>query len=436
MPNYKEGHVFIFLAKLIPMNDEREVSIYRRLAAALFSLAIGVMGIWFTSRVGYGRFLARYASLTGNAAAASRAVELSPLDAKVHSTRAAVFYDAGFPIDAATELELAVSLRPKDDLLWLQLAVLRDELQHSEALASFNEAVARAPFYGHPKWQRGNYLLRTGRYDEAFADLRTAAASNQTLTPSLIDLAWGVSRGNSELTKQFAGITDDRMRIAFARFLAKHGKGPEAIDQFRQSRVVSIADRRQLMADLITADSFREAFEIWRGLERPDGLTSLRDGSFESSSTFDDSGFGWRFANSAQGARISLDLAQPQTGKKSLLVSFVGYSEASAPLLSQLVLVEPHKRYRVSFGARAENLVTGGLPIITVSEAVGKKTLIAQSAPIAAENSAWQSRSFDFETPTEIEAVELRLQRRPCKDAACPIFGSLWLDSFAIEELK
>ena len=419
------------------MNDEREVSIYRRLAAALFWIAVCVIGIWFTSRVGYGRFLARYASLTGDAAAASKAVELSPLDAKAHSTRAAVFYDGGFPHDAATELELAVSLRPKDDLLWLQLAVLRDELQHPKALAAFNEAVGRAPFYGHPKWQRGNYLLRIGRYDEAFADLRTAAASNQKLIPSLVDLAWGVSRENSELTKQFAGITDDRMRIAFARFLAKRGKGPEAIDQFRQSRVVSIADRRQLMADLITADSFREAFEIWRGMERPDDrLTSIHDGSFESSGTFDDSGFGWRFANSTQGARISLDLALPQTGKQSLLVTFVGYSEASAPLLSQLVLVQPHKRYRVSFGARAENLVTGGLPIVTVSEATGKKTLLAQSAPIAAETSVWQSLSFDFETQTDIEAVELRLQRRPCKDAACPIFGSLWLDSFSIEELK
>jgi tetratricopeptide (TPR) repeat protein len=319
----------------------------------------------------------------------------------------------------------------------LQLAVLRDELQHPKALAAFNEAVGRAPFYGHPKWQRGNYLLRIGRYDEAFADLRTAAASNQKLIPSLVDLAWGVSRENSELTKQFAGITDDRMRIAFARFLAKRGKGPEAIDQFRQSRVVSIADRRQLMADLITADSFREAFEIWRGMERPDDrLTSIHDGSFESSGTFDDSGFGWRFANSTQGARISLDLALPQTGKQSLLVTFVGYSEATAPLLSQLVLVQPHKRYRVSFGARAENLVTGGLPIVTVSEATGKKTLLAQSAPIAAETSVWQSLSFDFETQTDIEAVELRLQRRPCKDAACPIFGSLWLDSFSIEELK
>jgi hypothetical protein len=98
--------------------------------------------------------------------------------------------------------------------------------------------------------------------------------------------------------------------------------------------------------------------------------------------------------------------------------------------------VQPHKRYRVSFGARAENLVTGGLPIVTVSEATGKKTLLAQSAPIAAETSVWQSLSFDFETQTDIEAVELRLQRRPCKDAACPIFGSLWLDSFSIEELK
>jgi hypothetical protein len=373
----------------------------------------------------------------GDASAAAKSVEISPLDAKVHSTRSVVFYDAGFREDAAAQLEWAVSLRPKDEFLWLQLAVLRDELHDPEALAAFNEAVARAPFYGYPKWQRGNYLLRTGRYDEAFKDLRTAAASNQALVPSLIDLAWGVARENSEQTKIFAGITDDQMRTAFARFLAKHGKGAEALDQFRASRVVSIPARRELMSDLIAAHSFREAFEIWRGMERPDDrLTSIHDGSFESSNTFDDSGFGWRFANAVQGARISLDATTPQSGKLSLRVTFMGHSQAGATLLSQLILVKPNSHYRVSFKARTQDLVSGGLPLISVSEVDGGKSVLGQSEPVATETSAWQSLSFNFETAKNAEAVELRLQRKACKDAVCPIFGSLWLDNFTIEEVK
>jgi tetratricopeptide (TPR) repeat protein len=410
---------------------------YQRLPAALLSIAICLAGIWFTSRVGYARLLVRYASLTGDAAAAAKAVEISPLDAQVHSRKAEVLYDNNLPDDAARELELAVSLRPRDDSLWLQLGVLRDEVHHPAALPAFDEAVRLAPYYGHPKWQRGNYLLRTGRYDEAFNDLRTAATSNQALIPNLVDLAWGVSRENLELTVRWAGISDDRMRIALARYLATHGKGSQAVEQFRASRVVSLQARRDLITDLLASNSFREAFEIWRGMGRADDrLTAIHDGDFEASSTFDDSGFGWQFAPGSQGARISLDANQPQTGKQSLLVTFMGYSEPNTALLSQLLLVEPRKRYRVKFGIRTEKLVTGGLPLIVVSDAKKKTNVLGQSTPMGFEGTAWQSLSLDFQTDNATEAVELRLQRKPCPNVPCPIFGSLWLDSFSIEELK
>ncbi len=411
-------------------------SSYRRLPAALLWIAVCFVGIWFSSQVGYARLLAKYASLSGNTLAADKAVQLTPLDANVHSSRAAVFYHANLAAEAARQLELAVSLRPRDDTLWLRLGVLRDELHHAEALPAFNEAVRLAPYYGHPKWQRGNYLLRSGRYDEAFEDLRIAAASNQNLVPSLIDLAWGVSRENAQQTEQWAGITDDRKRIAFARFLASKGKAREAIAQFHSSRVVSLPARRELMSELIGAHAFREAFEIWRGMERADNRrTAIHDGGFEASNTFDDSGFGWRFTQGSQGVRMSFDTNQPHTGKQSLLVTFLGYSEPNTVILSQLVLVEPHKHYEVKFDVLTENLMTGGLPLIAITALTGRKSVLGQSVPIGFESSAWQSIKFDFRT-TDEEAVELRLQRKPCNNAPCPIFGSLWLDNFAIEELK
>ena len=419
-----------------PKKQVQRSSFYRRLANALLMIVVCVGGIWFSAHVGYARLLARYASLTGNAVAGDKAVEIAPLDASVHSARAATFYSAGLASEAARELEVAVSLRPRDNYLWLRLGVLRDELQDAGALPAFEEAVRRAPYYGHPKWQRGNYLLRSGRYDEAFADLRFAAASNESLVPSLIDLAWGVSRENSTRTEEWVGITDDRKRVAFARFLATHGKANEALAQFRASRVVSLQARRELMTDLIGAHAFREAFEIWRGMEPADDrLTAIHDGGFEVSNTLDESGFGWRFANASQGARLSLDANQPQTGKQSLLVTFLGYSEPNTVLLSQLLLVEPNKRYRIHFDVRTENLLTGGLPVITVSDAGITNGVLGGSGPIGFEGSAWQSLSFDFRTDKEA-AVALSLQRMPCNNTPCPIFGSLWLDNFAIEEVK
>lgn len=411
-------------------------SIYRRLPAALLSVIVCVVGIWFTSQLGYARLLAKYATLTGHAVVADKALQVSPLDAQVHSARSAAFYHANLASEAASQLEIAVSVRPRDDTLWLRLGVLRDELHHAEALLAFNEAVRLAPYYGHPKWQRGNYLLRSGSYDEAFADMRIAAASNQRLVPSLIDLAWAVSRENAQQTEQWAGITDDRKRVAFARFLASKGKAHEALEQFRSSRIVSLQARRELISDLIGAHAFRGAFEIWRGMERADDrLTAIHDGGFEASNTFDDSGFGWRFAQGSQGVRIAFDTNQPHTDKQSLLVTFLGYSEPNTVILSQLLLVEPDKHYEVKFDVLTETLLTGGLPLIVINGATGKKNILGESSPIGFESSAWRSHKFDFRTDDE-DAVELRLQRKPCNNAPCPIFGSLWLDNFVIEEVK
>jgi hypothetical protein len=339
-------------------------------------------------------------------------------------------------IGAAEELELAVSLRPRDDYLWLQLGVIRDELRQPEALLAFNESVRLAPYYGHPRWQRGNFLLRSGNYDEAFADLRTAAVSNRTLVPTLIDLAWGVSRKNPELTQRWAGITDDKMRIAFALFLARQGKARDALEQFRACKVVPNQVRTELLQELITANGFHEAFEIWKGIERSGDstATSIHDGDFESRDGFDNTGFGWRFSQTLQGTRLSLDRDQAQSGSQSVLINFQGYSEPASVLLSQLVIVEPDRRYRVKFGARTKEMVTGGLPVITVTDAGGDKKQLGQSNGI--ESDSWSPVSFEFKTTSTTEAIMLGLQRKGCSSNPCPIFGSLWLDNFSIEELK
>ncbi len=408
------------------------------LPVALLWIALCLVGIWFSARVGYARLVARYAAVTGNLVAANKAVELAPLDAQTHRVRSIIFQNNGDAAAAAKELELAVSLRPHDDYLWLQLGVLRDELKQPEALLAFNESVRLAPYYAHPKWQRGNFLLRSGNYDEAFADLRTAAASNRTLVPTLIDLAWGVSRKNPELSQRWAGITDDRMRISFALFLAQQGKARDALEQFRACRVVPNQVRTELLQELIAANGFREAFEIWKGIERTDdsATTLIHDGDFESRDGFDNTGFGWRFSQTLQGTRLSLDRDQAQSGSQSVLINFQGFSEPASVLLSQLVLVEPGRSYRVKFGARTKEMVTGGLPLITVTDARGEKKQLGQSSGI--ESDSWIPKSFDFKTTNTTEAIMLGLQRKRCSNNSdpCPIFGSLWLDNFSIEELK
>ncbi len=396
-------------------------------------------GISSAGRIGYARLLGNYASLTGNLPAADKAVGVAPLDPQLHRIRASVLYQQEQFPEAEQELQLAVSLRPRDDYLWLELALLRDEIGNPGALAAFDQSVRLAPFYAHPSWQRGNFLLRVGRYNEAFSDLRLAASSRAELVPSLIDLAWGISKSNLQVTEQWAGISNSHMRLAFARFLAKQGKAKEAIEQYRAAGTVSGPARRELMEVFITTNAFREAYEVWKGIENAGSgsdVTAVYDGGFEDAGGFESAAFGWRFSTGLQEAKLALDGKDAHEGRQSLLVQFAGNSDPNVPLVSQFLLVEPGKRYRIKFAARAEELVSGDLPVVTVSDASGAKKRLGESPMLRLPSNDWQTFSFEFRTEAATRTVDMNLVRDKCPGGNCPIFGSLWLDSFSIEQLK
>lgn len=386
--------------------------------------------------------MVRYALKVGNLQAAREAVQLTPSDADAHFADAGVWSLYNPPDESVTEMENAAALRPVDYTLWMQLGLFRDQLgQTSAALSAFDEAVRRAPFYARPRWLRGNLLLRAGQFEAAFKDLDQAAESNPELVPSLIDLAWSLSNGDAKLAEQLVQVKTGKMRIAFAKFLARQGKGKEAIEQFRAAGSVDEDIRRDLVAQLLAKGAFTEAFEIWKaGREPASGKDEtspwIHDGGFEGPLTFDAVGFGWRVPLSLPAVTISLDSGHPQTGAKSLRIDFGGDSNPGTPLLSQLMLVQPSSRYKINFAARPQDIVSGGLPLAIVTDAAGEKKTLGKSAPVSKGSGDWQSFSFEFVTLPTTTAVVLSLQRESCTTSPCPIFGSVAVDSFSVEQLK
>jgi hypothetical protein len=381
--------------------------------------------------------MSRYAVLAKSIPAAAEAVRLTPADADAHRALANVFRNVQMYREASRQLEIAASLRPSDDYLWLELGNLRDELSDSEgALKAFDQAVAQAPFYAHTRWQRANLRLRMGRYDDAFAELREAARSNRTLLPSLIDLAWSLSRQDARVAEQLAGIESPDSRVAFAKFLARQGKGKETVEQFRLAATsFSDENKGELVQELVTAHAYRDAFDIWSYSNA--GATKeaqIIDGGFEGPITFGATDFSWNVSRQQPSVEASLDTADKDSGSKSLRLAFNGDSPTSAPIVSQMIIVKPLQRYRINFAVKANDIVSGGLPIIRVVDArTGVTFGSSKSLP---QNSGWQHMPIDFTSSAETDAVVLKLIRNECESAPCPIFGLLWLDSVSIEEVK
>jgi hypothetical protein len=104
--------------------------------------------------------------------------------------------------------------------------------------------------------------------------------------------------------------------------------------------------------------------------------------------------------------------------------------------VSQLLLVEPLQRYKINFAARSQDIVTGGLPIVIVTDASGDHKTLGQSRALSRGTTAWNVVSFDFTAQPTTKAVVLSIQRQGCSTSPCPIFGAISLDSFSIEQLK
>jgi len=384
----------------------------------------------------------KFALATRSLEVAQKATQLTPKDAQAHFAEGAVLSSLNRPAESVVALERAVALRPADYSLWLQLGLLQDQLGETDtALAAFNEGVSLAPFYAQPRWLRGNLLLRAGQYDSAFKDLSQAAKSNPQLLPSLIDLAWNLSKANPNLTEQWAEIKTDQRRIAFARFLARHGRPKDCIAQLRAAGLVSEDVRRQLTEELITNGAFEEAFELWKVPQ--DGVTenersmpAIYDGGFEAPLTFDAVGFQWH-PRVLKGVTLSLDSSQPHSGSKNLRIDFSGDSNPGSELVSQLILVEPSSRYQINFASRSEEIVTGGLPLVVVTDAKGDRKRLGQSALLdqGIGTGNWRLSTFEFTSGATTTAVTVSLQRQNCSSSPCPIFGSISLDSLSVAKL-
>lgn len=404
-----------------------------RVGLTLLGIGLCLFLIQASARFGFTRLLTRYALISNSVSVADEAVLLSPSDPEAHRARATILNRLQMPGEAVKSLETATTLRYRDDYLWIELGNTKEELGNTTgALAAMDQAVRWAPYYAHTHWQRGNLLLRMGQPVDAFAELRKAASANPNYFPNLIDLAWSVSRGDVKATEDLIGITSDNERLTLIRFLAAKGQGNEVLHQLRfVSRPLFPEESREIVRLLLSAKAFRQAAELWDG----SGSSKLINASFEDPFILNDTGFGWIVSPHETKNRLAVDVAEKLDGTKSLQISLDGNWSPGTPLLSQTIIIEPETTYRLSFSVKTKDLVTGGAPLIIVSDATNGQ-LLGKSENFPTATSSWTSFNFVFTTLPTSQAAVIRLQRNNCDSSTCPIFGTLWLDQFHIEQTK
>jgi hypothetical protein len=256
----------------------------------------------------------------------------------------------------------------------------------------------------------------------------------------MVELAWVAADGDVATLEALVQPEDGRSHFELAAFLAKQGKGADAVRQLREAGQPRDEEERALLREsvvqLLAAHQFSDAYNAWaithdsavgKGAEG-----QVLNGEFLDPIIKDDPGFGWQLAV-VPSITASIDPSGPTSGARSLRIEFAGDNAAGIQFIHQLLLVQPKSRYSLTFMARTENLVSGGAPIIRVLDAgaTPAKTL-GESKPLAIGTNGWGIYQVDFSTDEKTSAVVLALQRQECTQSPCPIFGKLWLGRFSL----
>lgn len=394
-----------------------------------------------------GNTLAEYFSPTESSMqVAHMAASMAPDDPLTH-WRIAQVSQKTLPLDqlgpAIAEYEKAVSLSPYDYRFWMSLGTAHEQSGDPvKAELALKQAVALAPAYAYPHWYLGNLYLRSGRYNEAFAELRRAAEADPDLLPQLFNLSWEIYNSDPEALKNSVG-QNSAVRAKFALYLLTQKRFEDGM------RLWNVLNGDEKRANKETAESivttlknesrFHDALAVWNDVAfekfRPE-VGNIFDGSFEEPINYtSDTVFGWQVKGAPQ-MHIAIDPNKGHSSSRSLRLLFQVRANLDTINVSQLVPVERNTEYDFECYVATDKLETGSAPQVQILDANTGLVLFDSSQAPGGTND-WARINASFKTSEKTEAITLKIVRVSCGNAedtpVCPIFGSVWYDDFSLK---
>lgn len=370
---------------------------------------------------------------------AALGTQLAPADGHAHFAYASLLEKTLLPADqinSLREVETAISLAPEHYVYWLALGRAREQSGDPEgAEQALRKARELAPNYARVQWALGNTLLRQGRLEEAFAEIRGAVAADASFSTPAASAAWQIFAGDIQRIGNTIG-NSPRINGSVAVLLASERRYAEAADVWRR---ISEDERREilkepgqlLMGKFIDAGKYQSAIEVANGTGLfPRGEVAagtISNGGFESSLTPQPVNmFSWTIGDGLY-PRVGLNEAQKRSGSYSLLMNFGQGGKGFRPVF-QRVGVEPSGRYELRFYYRSELKTEARVRSDVVSAGEGSSI----AGTILQPKPDWTEMRVPFTVPPEVEGVEVKIGIDGCAADGCLVTGNIWFDDFSL----
>jgi len=406
-----------------------------RLSGIVYLILLAALAV-AGARCAGSNYFAKAAIAADSLDEAATAIRYQPENPGAHEAYGLGLLQRNEFVEASEAFTRAVSLSPNDYRLWLRLAKAQTLGGESgSAETAYSRAVELAPDYSLPNIELGRMYLERGQLGKAFQFLGAAARLDQSYYAEVLKSANAAFGDNPEAIERAVGPISTKGKSIVAWYFVDRSWMTERTRAFLLSDEPTLEEKNTFIRFLRARKNYPFAREVWLSRLATDGQTAdataaIFDGGFELTTASDSSGFGWQIDQGIPSTSITLDRKNVHSGQVALNIRLAGNVELRRPLVSQLAVVVPGKRYTVSFFFRAGELVSAGLPAILVTDPL-TNVILGRSDAIEDSKGAWIQRSVAFTAPTD-GAVVVSFQRPDCQTQPCPIFGEVSIDDLAV----
>jgi tetratricopeptide (TPR) repeat protein len=349
------------------------------------------------------------------------------------------FEDAN-PQRAISSYKKSLEIDPRATSTWLELAATYDsEDDDVAARNAFINAKKSYPLSAEVSWRYGNFLLRQGELEPAFAEIRHAVEADPGRAAEAFSRCLRVEPDANVILDRVLPAKSD-IYIAVMGDLAQDRQIESALKVWMRIVAmhpkIALHDAFQIVMELRTNGRASEAHKVWEQAVELAGLTQLEgprnsmvwDGGFESDVTGE--AYAWRFATISRSAQIGFDTQEEHSGKRSLRLSFDGSSDVAFYDVCQTVPAEAGTTYELSAWMKSKELTTDqGVRIGLRPEIPGVNGAITADVR---GTQPWTRFATVWQGAKENQEVQICLRRDASDQEDNKIRGTAWVDDVAL----
>jgi hypothetical protein len=334
----------------------------------------------------------------------------------------------------------SLDISPLQPAVWLDLSRTYKRVgQQDKAEHALARAVRLSPNNAELMWKAGSFWLinnMTEKAVSAFKRYLLLAPHKQT---RVYDLCWKFGLDNSYLLERLIPDSYDYRStyLAYLMRTKRIGASQETwsfIDLDRLDKKVFIS----YMNFMINNRLYDEATAVWKNItSRIEGLSTADFNSPVWNPSFEDEilngGFDW-MVRETEGVDIFLDDTIRMDGSRSLGITFDGKHNPGITIARQIVTVHPLFKYSLRGHIKTDSLTTTNGVFVNVygHQCSG----INKNSDIITGTNLWREVTIDFETPSECNAVVVRVQRARSNKLHNKIEGTAWIDLITLKQIR